>query len=236
MIPATTHPIQVPLQANIQIGSIQEPRLPAKACIIWMHGLGSESTDMEMLVHSLPLSDLPLRHIFLNAPIRPVTLNGGVEMRAWYDIPATFSLDNEDTKGILSSEEGIHHIIKTQIDEGIPAQAIGLAGFSQGGAMALHTGLRYPQPLAGVAALSAYLPLSDTHNKTLAPTQKKTPFFMGVGLHDKIVHCEWSKISQSYLENSGFSEVDFHAYPMEHCVCMDEMRDLSAWIRKYFNV
>ncbi len=220
---------------TIQVGSIQEPRSTAKACMIWMHGLGAESTDMEMLVHGLPLSDLPLRHIFLNAPIRPVTLNGGMEMRAWYDIPANFSLTNEDAQGILSSEQGIHAIIDEQIAQGIPANAIGLAGFSQGGAIALHTGLNYPKPLAGIIALSAYLPLSLTNNLKLPGRQTITPFFMGSGLHDKIVHCQWTKTSQAHLENQGFQNIDFHAYPMEHCVCMDEMRDLSAWIRKYFN-
>lgn len=231
MIPTKTNSIQ----ANVQIGSTQESRSTAKACIIWMHGLGAESMDMEMLVHNLPLSDLPLRHIFLNAPVRPVTLNGGVEMRAWYDIPSDFSPTNEDTQGILSSEQGIHQIIEAQIANGIPAEAIGLAGFSQGGAMALHTGLNYPIPLAGVAALSAYIPLSFTKNKVLPSIQAKTPVFLGTGLHDKIVHHEWSKASKAHLENAGYTQIDFHAYPMEHCVCMDEARDLSAWIRNYFS-
>jgi phospholipase/carboxylesterase len=218
-----------------EIGSIQEPHVQAKACIIWMHGLGAESMDMEMLAHSLPLSDLPLRHVFLNAPIRPVTLNNGIEMRAWYDIPSDFSRQNEDQKGILASEKSIKTIIDDQIAQGIPANAIGLAGFSQGGAMALHTALHYSQPLAGVIALSGYLPLSDTHNASLPRHQQKTPFFIGAGLHDTIVHYEWTKASETFLTQAGFSPIDFHAYPMEHCVCMDEMRDLSAWIRKYFN-
>ncbi len=218
-----------------EIGSIQEPHSQAKACIIWMHGLGAESMDMEMLAHSLPLSDLPLRHVFLNAPIRPVTLNNGIEMRAWYDIPTNFTLENEDKAGILASEKSIISIIDDQIAQGIPSNAIGLAGFSQGGAMALHTGLHYSKPLAGVIALSAYLPLSATHNLSLPVTQKNTPFFIGAGLHDNIVHYEWTKASETFLVQSGFNPIDFHAYPMEHCVCMDEMRDLAAWIRKYFN-
>jgi phospholipase/carboxylesterase len=191
--------------------------------------------DMEMLVHSLPLSDLSLRHIFLNAPIRPVTLNGGIEMRAWYDIPSNFSRENEDQQGILESAKTIASIIDEQIADGIPAHAIGLAGFSQGAAMALHTGLHYAKPLAGIAVLSGYLPLSTTHNKSIPTLQKNTPFFMGAGLHDNIVHYEWSKASHNKLEQEGFDSVDFHAYPMEHCLCMDEARDLSAWIRKYFN-
>ncbi len=223
------------VNTNTAIGSIQEPRSQAKACIIWMHGLGAESMDMEMLVHSLPLSDLSLRHVFLNAPIQPVTLNNGIEMRAWYDIPSNFSIENEDIQGILASEKTIAAVIDEQIAQGIPAHAIGLAGFSQGGAMALHTGLNYPQPLAGVAALSAYLPLSLSHNHSLPLIQKNTPFFLGAGLHDTIVHYEWSKASHAQLVQNGFNPVDFHAYPMEHCVCMDEAHDLSAWIRKYFN-
>lgn len=229
MIPTKTDSIQV----EIEIGSILEPRTEAKACLIWMHGLGAESMDMEMLVHSLPLSDLPLRHIFLNAPIRPVALNGGMEMRAWYDVAADFSLENEDKKGILASEKNIQHIINSQITEGISANAIGLAGFSQGGAMALYAGLHYKEPLAGIASLSAYLPLSSISTPPL--TQTKTPVFMGAGLHDKVVHCEWSRASQMYLENLGYEHIDFHAYPMEHCVCMDEARDLAAWIRKCFH-
>lgn len=218
-----------------EIGSIQEPHSQAKACIIWMHGLGAESMDMEMLAHSLPLSDLPLRHIFLNAPVRPVTLNNGIEMRAWYDIPSDFSLQNEDTEGVLTSEKTITSIIDEQIAQGIPSHAIGLAGFSQGGAMALHTGLHYAKPLAGIIALSAYLPLSSTYNASLPVLQKNTPFFIGAGLHDTIVRYEWTKASETALQQAGFNPIDFHAYPMEHCVCMDEMRDLSAWIRRYFN-
>lgn len=236
MIPVKNHSIQA--NANTHIGSIQEPRSKANACIIWMHGLGAESMDMEMLVHSLPLSDLSLRHVFLNAPIRAVTLNNGIEMRAWYDIPSDFSrvnADKEDQLGILESEKTIASIIDEQIADGIPAHAIGLAGFSQGAAMALHTGLHYAKPLAGIAVLSGYLPLSTTYNQSLPTSQKKTPFFIGAGLHDTIVHYEWTKASQNKLEQDGFSPIAFHAYPMEHCVCMDETRDLSAWIRKYFN-
>lgn len=101
--------------------------------------------------------------------------------------------------------------------------------------MALHTALHYSNPLAGVAALSAYLPLSTTYNASLPNTQKNTPFFIGAGLHDTIVHYEWTKASETALTQAGFNPIDFHTYPMEHCVCMDEMRDLSAWIRKYFN-
>lgn len=227
MIPATPH--------SIQVGSLQEPRTSPKACIFWMHGLGAESMDMEMLVHNLPLSDLPLRHIFLNAPIRPVSLNGGIEMRAWYDIPPNFSPLNEDKAGILSATQGIYSLIEQQINDGIPSKFIGLAGFSQGGAMALHAGLHYSQPLAGIAALSGYLPLSQTHNKMLPKVQKTTPFFIGAGLQDTVVHYEWTKATHLHLESMGYQHVDFHAYPMEHCVCMDEMRNLAAWIRKCFS-
>ena len=236
MIPSTAHSVQANMDLSIKINAIEEPRSSANACLIWMHGLGAESMDMEMLVHSLPLSDLSLRHIFLNAPIRPVTLNGGAEMRAWYDIAPDFSTRVEDEQGVLASAEGIHRIIEEQIAQGIPSHAIGLAGFSQGGAMALHAGLHYTKPLAGIAALSAYLPLSLTYNRKLPSTQVKTPIFMGTGLHDKIVHFEWSKASQMHLANHQYDSIDFHAYPMEHCVCMDETRDLSAWIRKYFTV
>lgn len=220
----------------VQVSNIQESRSPAKACLIWMHGLGADSMDMEMLVHNLPLSDLPLRHVFLNAPIRPVTLNNGIEMRAWYDIPHNFSIKDEDQPGILASMAGIHAIIEAQIQDGIPANAIGLAGFSQGGAMALHAGLHYEKPLAGIAALSAYIPLSNTINRTLPLMQKKTPCFIAAGLQDNIVHYDWSKASEAHLQHAGYDDIDFYAYPMEHCICVDEMRDLSAWIRKYFNV
>lgn len=230
MIQTNTDTIQA-----IQVASVQEPRSTAKACMIWMHGLGAESTDMEMLVQSLPLSDLPLRHIFINAPIRPVTLNNGMEMRAWYDISPDFSPFTEDAQGILSSAQGINTIIEEQISAGIAPEYIGLAGFSQGGAMALHTCLNFPKVLAGMVALSAYVPLSLMQNKQLPKTQINTPVFIGTGLHDEIVHYEFSKASQLHLENNGFQKIDFHAYPMEHSVSMDEMRDLSAWIRKYFS-
>jgi len=219
---------------TLAIGSIQESKLPAKAVVIWMHGLGAESTDMEMLVQNLPLSDLPLRHIFLDAPIRPVTLNGGIEMRAWFDIMNGTLTAREDEAGIFDSEQSIRKIIEDQIAQGIPAKAIYLAGFSQGGAMALHTGLHYPEPLAGIAALSAYLPLSKTKNQIIPSIQAQTPIFMAGGLQDKIVHYNWTKASQLHLEEQGCQQIDFHAYPMEHCVCLDEIHDLSAWIRKCF--
>ena len=206
---------------------MKNPQGPAQACVIWMHGLGADASDMEGLAEQLTVKDVALRHVFIDAPMRPVTLNGGMVMRAWYDILGMRLTDREDRDGIFQSTQLIHAVIEEQIKAGFHPTQIFLAGFSQGGAMALFAGLRFPKPLAGVVALSAYLPLFLEPGWTL---EGNTPIFMAVGRHDPLVLPDWTKQSVEHLKALGYSNITCHDYPMEHSVCMDELKDLARWL------
>lgn len=204
----------------------KEPQQQAQACVIWMHGLGADASDMMGLVEQLSINDLALRHIFLNAPVRPVTLNGGMAMRAWYDIVGMQLTDREDKEGIEQSSSFIQKIYGDQVNSGL--DKIFLAGFSQGGAMALYTALHMSKPLAGVVALSAYLPMADKSKTDLA---KNTAIFMASGQYDPIVLPVWSKETAAKLTKAGYSELSLHNYLMEHSICLEEINDLSNWFR-----
>lgn len=207
---------------------VNEPERPAQACVIWMHGLGADAQDMAGLAQQLQLSQ-PVRHVFIDAPVRPVTLNGGMPMRAWYDIVGLALNDREDQAGIAESETIINDVIAKQCAAGMASEKIFLAGFSQGGAMALFAGLQSKVPLAGVIALSAYLPLANRCNTRLP---KSTPFFIANGQYDPIVFPDWTKQSTQRLHDCGFGAIAVHEYPMEHSICADEIMDLSKWINK----
>lgn len=205
---------------------IKDPMQKARGCVIWMHGLGSDAADMMGLadeLHSTP----PLRHVFLDAPVRPVTLNNRMPMRAWFDILGIKLTDREDRDGILQSEAIIADVLKTQQAEGFASDTIFLAGFSQGAAMALFTGLRSSNPLAGIIALSGYLPLSAEIKASLSP---ETPVFIGSGDYDPMVLPLWTGMSVEHLRAYGFYDVTWNRYPMEHAICADEVRDLGQWI------
>lgn len=206
--------------------SIKHPTEKAQACIIWLHGLGASADDMAGLAEQLPLTE-NIRHVLVDAPIRPVTINNHMPMRAWYDIVGTNLSDREDREGILQSKNLIMEVIHAQLAEGFESKQIFLAGFSQGGAMALFTGLQMQSPLAGIIALSAYLPLSSACTMTIDP---HTPIFFAIGQHDPIVLPQWSRLSLTPLLHQGFSQISQHEYPMEHTVCLEEMYDLSRWI------
>lgn len=207
---------------------IKEPQEKARACIIWMHGLGSDASDMMGLAAELTLKDLPLRHVFLDAPSRPVTLNGGMVMPAWYDILGMDLVDREDKEGIEGSELKIRQVIDEQLTSGFDADKIFLAGFSQGGAMALYTALHFKGTLGGVIALSAYLPLVDQAKPQL---DKGTPFFMGSGQFDPLVLPGWTQLSKEWLVANGYERIASYQYPMEHSVCFEEIQDLSLWLK-----
>lgn len=206
---------------------IKESDQQAQACVIWMHGLGADSSDMAGLADQKPIADLPLRHVFIDAPMRPITLNGGMSMPAWYDIVGMTLNDREDRQGIAESQQAIQRIIDKQIDEGFRSEQIFLAGFSQGGAMAMYTGLRFDKKLGGVIALSAYLLLASE----IKPLQSKnTPFFIAGGSFDPLVLPVWTKASITWLEAQGYHDLSVHSYPMEHSVCMDEIKDIGQWL------
>ena len=205
---------------------IKESQQQAQACVIWMHGLGADAQDMMNLATQLPLT-VAIRHVFLDAPMRPVTLNNNMLMRAWYDILGMKLTDREDSQGIKQSEESIRQVIDSQIAAGFASEQIFLAGFSQGGAMALYTGLHTSMSLAGVVALSAYLPLASACNIVL---NHKTPMFVAGGMYDPLVLPAWTKQCVDYLRHHGFQDIVAREYPMEHNICAEEIRDLAHWL------
>jgi phospholipase/carboxylesterase len=205
-------------------------RLPARASVILMHGLGADGHDFEPLVPELRLPEAAaIRWVLPHAPVRPVALNGGVPMRAWYDIAAIDGRAAEDEMGIRESADGLRALIRRERERGIPSHRIVLAGFSQGGAMALHTGLREGERLAGVAALSTYLPLARTLEAEAHPANAAVPVFMAHGTFDPIVPLPLGEGSRDRLRSRGY-EVDWRSYPMAHAVCAEEVADLRQWL------
>jgi len=198
------------------------------ASVIWMHGLGADGHDFEPLVSELELPETPaLRFVFPHAPMRPVTINRGYVMRAWYDVVGDGS---EDAAGIRASQARIEALIAGEKARGFSAARIVVAGFSQGGAMALHTGLRHPERLAGIVALSCYLPLGDTLAAEASPANHDVPIFMAHGTEDPLIPVVRARRSRDKLTDLGY-RVTWREYPMPHSVCGDEVDDLSAWLR-----
>jgi phospholipase/carboxylesterase len=209
---------------------IFNPDSPAQAAVIWLHGLGADGRDFEPIVPDLQSRlTLPIRFIFPNAPFRSITINGGYEMRAWYDITALDLSQAEDAEGIYESTHQLNTLIRRELDNNIPARRIVLAGFSQGGAIALHTGLRYPQRLAGILALSTYLPLAATVSSERHQANHDIPIFMGHGVEDTVVPLYYAQSSNNLLLKLGY-RVEFHSYNMPHSLCTEEVDDIADWI------
>jgi len=202
---------------------------PPQAAILWLHGLGADGHDFEPIVPELRLAK-PVRFVFPHAPVRPVTINQGMRMRAWYDI-FQFGGGREDDKGIRESQALIEKMIAEEVKRGIPESKIVLAGFSQGGAIVLQTALRHPKRLAGVMALSTYLPLAATLTAERNAANAQTPIFMAHGQYDDIIPVQRAVQSRDFLEKSGY-RVEWHEYPMPHSVCGEEVQDISAWLTK----
>jgi phospholipase/carboxylesterase len=205
------------------------------ASIIWMHGLGADGNDFVPIVNELDLSGAPaIRFIFPHAPMQPVTINNGHVMRAWYDV-SFGDLEGRsrkaDEKGVRASQSAIGRLVEREMARGVSARDIVLAGFSQGGAIALQTGLRYPQQLAGVMALSTYLPLAESFAQEAAPANSGTPVFMAHGTHDPVVSYAMGTKSRDILTQAGYA-VEWHDYAMQHSVCMEEVQDIGAWITR----
>jgi phospholipase/carboxylesterase len=202
------------------------------AAVIWLHGLGADGNDFVPIVPELKLSGCPgIRFIFPSAPSMPVTVNGGYVMPAWYDIVGRNLTDQEDASGIQKSASSIVELIEREASRGIAYDKIVLAGFSQGCAMALHIGLRFPHKLAGIIALSGYLPLAMTANIEKHSANLKTPIFMAHGTFDPVVVLERAQASYVALEKMGYS-VDWNEYPMEHSVNHEELMDISRFLQK----
>ncbi|WP_455208110.1 alpha/beta hydrolase [Kaarinaea lacus] len=201
-------------------------------CVIWLHGLGADGHDFSPIVPQLNLHDGPgIRFIFPHAPTQPVTINGGYVMRAWYDIIAPDLTARQDQAGILKSAELINEIIQDQVRQGIKNDKIILAGFSQGGAMALHIGLRGTEKPGGILALSCYLPLTDELAVPAATQNHKLPIFMAHGSYDPIVPIKAGQASRDMLTKLGY-QVTWKDYAMEHSVCAEEVIDISHWLKQ----
>lgn len=202
------------------------------ATVIVLHGLGADGNDFVPIANELDLAAVgPVRFVFPHAPVIPVTINNGYEMRAWYDILGMDLVKREDEAGLRRSQSQVEELIAREKARGMPASRIVLMGFSQGCAMALMTGLRHKERLAGIVGLSGYLPLAGATAAERTDANALTPIFMGHGAQDNVVVAERGRASRDMLKGLGY-HVDWHEYPMAHSVCMEEIQDLNAWLVK----
>ena len=210
---------------------VVEPEARADLAVIWLHGLGADGYDFLPIVPQLALSPaLAVRFVFPHAPVRPVTLNGGAPMRAWYDLLGLDRSAAQDESGLRSAAELVEGCIDSQVTAGVPRQRIVLAGFSQGGAMALQVGLRQRTALAGIMALSAYLPLETQLARELTPAGRATALLMCHGLRDAVLPQAMGTHARDLLRTLGVA-VERHEYPMAHEVCAAEIADVARWLR-----
>jgi len=212
---------------TIEIG----PKENAARTIIWMHGLGADGHDFEPIAPELGLP-ADTRFIFPHAPQRPITINGGMVMRAWYDI-VELGGARQDESGFRDSDRLIGEVIEREVERGVPLEKIVLAGFSQGGAMALFSGLRYPKKLAGLIVLSAYLPLHEKIGAEINRENLDIPIFMAHGSQDPMVPMALGKLSSEQLTQWG-ARPEWHDYPIPHSVCAEEIRDIATFLKRVF--
>lgn len=198
--------------------------------VIWLHGLGADGNDFAPIVPELVDRSWPaLRFLFPHAPVRPITINGGMPMRAWYDISGMEIAQKQDETGIRASIGLLDELIDHERSRGIASENILIAGFSQGGAIALAGGIRHAQRLGGIVALSTYLPIAEKTDAEAAAANRDVPIFMAHGTLDPTVSHALGEMSRGYLQQRGYS-IEWHAYPMAHQVCMEEIADLKRWI------
>ena len=214
------------IQATQETPIIIEPQGEVTSSVIWLHGLGADGNDFAGLV---PQLDLPnnhgIRFIFPHAPVQPVTINGGMEMRSWYDIRSTDFINDIDAAGIRVSCYQIYDLLQTQLDQGIAADKIVLAGFSQGGLIALHAGLSFGHRLAGIMALSTYCPMPQQFSQ-----HRNMPILMAHGQFDSVIPIEVAEHSYKALTKRGYA-IQWQSYPMEHQVCAQEIEDIVNWLK-----
>jgi phospholipase/carboxylesterase len=215
----------------LQCVEVQTSPAPG-ATVILLHGLGADGYDFVPVVKELEALGAPsARYVFPHAPTMPVTINGGYVMRAWYDILGTDLVRREDEQGIRASQRMVEALIERQVERGVARARIVLAGFSQGGAITLHTGLRQAQPLAGLVALSCYLPLADTFSKEAATESRAVPVFLAHGTQDPVVPLARGAASRDALKAAGYS-VEWHEYPMPHSVCGEEIQAIASFMKR----
>ena len=208
------------------------PTLPPKAAVIWLHGLGDSGNGFAPIVPELKLPEsLAIRFIFPHAPTRPVTINNGMSMRAWYDIKSMDFNHRADAQGVKESAALVQDLIEAEIANGIPANKIVLAGFSQGGVIALHLGTRYNKALAGIMSLSSYMCEPEKLSTEAGQANKTTSIFVAHGQHDEVVPIFMGNTAFKTLESNGYP-VTWNEYPMQHNVCPQELTDISAWLQQ----
>ena len=213
---------------TIEINPVEQ----ADAVVIWLHGLGADGHDFEPIVPELALpKSAKVRFVFPHAPERPITINGGYVMRGWYDIARADIGAQQDVDGIKNSQRQLEALIEAEISAGIPAERIILAGFSQGGAIILQTGLRYPKPLGGLMVLSSYVPLVETLEAERNHENQHTPIFMAHGQQDEVITHGLAEQSRDQLINLGYT-VEWKSYSMPHGVLPEEIEDIGWWLRK----
>lgn len=201
------------------------------ASVIWLHGLGADGSDFLPIVEALDLPPIGIRFVFPHAPMQPVTINGGYVMRAWYDILSQDLARREDERGVRASQRTLEELVAREEGRGTPAFRIVLAGFSQGGAISLQTGLRHTKRLAGILALSTYVPVSHTLAAEAADANRDVPIFMAHGTQDPIVPIAHARRSRELLGELGY-RVEWHEYAMPHSVSPEEVADIGAWFRR----
>jgi phospholipase/carboxylesterase len=210
---------------TIEIETAPDPR----ASIIWMHGLGADGNDFAPLADQIALP-VAVRYIFPHAPMMPVSINNGYVMRAWYDITDA-GIRSEDEDGVRASQQSVEVLLAREKSRGVGASRIVLAGFSQGGAIALHTGLRHGERLAGIMALSTYVPLADKLAKEANPANREVPIFMAHGTADPMIAFARAKAARDLLQQQAYA-VEWHEYRMQHSVCPQEIADIGEWLRR----
>lgn len=209
----------------VEVETGPEPRYS----VVWLHGLGADGHDFEPVIPQLVRREWPaLRFVFPHAPVRPVTINAGMRMRAWYDISGAEIANKQDEAGIRESMRQVDALLTRESERGVPPQRQFLAGFSQGGAICLSLAIRRSVPLAGAVALSTYLPLADVAEQEIQETARSVPIFMAHGSLDPVVPQSLGLMSREWMTRHGY-QVDWHSYPMPHSLCMDEIRHLSQW-------
>jgi phospholipase/carboxylesterase len=208
---------------------IETGKNPA-ASVIWLHGLGADGNDFAPIVPELRLPKTAIRFVFPHAPVQPVTINGGMRMRAWYDI-SDGANRREDERGVRASQVLIETLIGREKERGTKAERLVLAGFSQGGAIALQTGLRHPERIAGIMALSTYVPVGETLTAEASAANRDVPIFMAHGSYDPVIPLGRAEQSRGLLQSLGYP-VEWREYGMPHSVCPEELADIGAWLGK----
>jgi phospholipase/carboxylesterase len=220
----------VAIAETVEVGGAEKP----DGTVIWLHGLGADGHDFEPIVPELQLQHAAnLRFVFPHAPVRPVTINGGMSMRAWYDVMSLDRSGPQDEAGIRDSSTTLRRLIEREQARGVPCERIVLAGFSQGGAIAMHTALRFPQRLAGLMALSTWMPLESTIAREVVESEQSQPrdlpVLMAHGSFDPILPIAAGRHARDLMQNAGFA-VQWHEYPMAHAVCAEEITAIRAWL------